>query len=300
MRICAACGSTGCDDGWRCADCGHTPARIGGIPSFAPDLAAENEGFRADYFAALAAVEGRSFWFHARNALIVWALRNYVPDAHDILEIGCGTGFVLRGIHAAYPAARLSGSEIFGAGLEFAASRVPSADLYQMDARHIPFREHFDAIGAFDVIEHIDDDRAVLAEAARAIRPGGCLLLTVPQHPALWSPQDEYAYHVRRYTSSDLRRKVGAAGFEIVRMTSFVALLLPLLFASRLRMRRRRPAAGEAFDAIDAVRTPGALNGALGAVMTLERAAIRAGLSFPAGGSLLLVARRRARSGDAA
>jgi SAM-dependent methyltransferase len=296
MRICPACGSGRCDDDWRCADCGNEPARVGGVPAFAPELAAENAGFRADYFAELAAVEGRSFWFHARNELIVWALRRYVPAFRDFLEIGCGTGFVLSGIHAAYPAAALSGSEIFQAGLEFAASRVPSADIYQMDARHIPFRDHFDAIGAFDVIEHIEDDRAVLAEAARALRPGGALLLTVPQHPALWSPQDEHAYHVRRYTSTDLRRKVEAAGFEIARMTSFVSLLLPLLFASRVRLRARRPAAGEAFDAIDAVRAPGRLNGALGAVMAVERAAIRAGLSFPAGGSLLLVARRRAGS----
>ena len=168
--------------------------------------------------------------------------------------------------------------------------RVPDARLYQMDDRHIPFRDHFDVIGAFDVIEHIDDDGAVLEEIARSLRPGGGLLLTVPQHPALWSPQDDHAHHVRRYTRSGLRRRVEAAGFEIVRVTSFTSLLLPMLAASRLR--KRRQAADTPFDVIDELRQPALVDLALEAVMSVERALIRAGLSFPAGGSLLVVARR--------
>jgi SAM-dependent methyltransferase len=185
----------------------------------------------------------------------------------------------------------LSGSEIFTAGLGFAAERVSSAQFYQMDARHIPFREAFDAIGAFDVLEHIEDDVAVIAEVGKALRPGGGFLFSVPQHPSLWSPQDEHAHHVRRYTAKEIRRKVEAAGFEVVRMTSFVSLLLPMMFASRLRMRGGK--ADEAFDAMDELRQPQAINMALEAVMTFERTLIRRGLSLPAGGSLLVVARKR-------
>ena len=290
MRICVACGSARCSEAWLCADCGNRPAVIDGFPAFAPDQATEDPGFREDLFAELADLEAGNFWFRARNDLITWALARYFPDLHSLLEIGCGTGFVLRGIEAAFPAADLAGSEIYQAGLAVAAARVPRAQLYQMDARQIPFRDHFDVIGAFDVIEHIDDDRAVLEETRRALRPGGGLLLTVPQHPSLWSPQDDHAHHVRRYTRSGLRRRVEAAGFEIVRMTSFTTLLLPMLAASRLRMRRQPP--GRPFDVIDELRQPRPVNLALEAVMWVERALIRAGLSFPTGGSLLLVARR--------
>ena len=127
----------------------------------------------------------------------------------------------------------------------------------------------FDAIGAFDVLEHIDDDEAVIAEVGRALRPGGGFLLSVPQHPSLWSPQDEHAHHVRRYTAAGLRRKLEAAGFEVIRMTSFVSLLLPMMFASRMRMRGGE--ADEAFDAMDELRQPRAVNMALEAVMTFER-----------------------------
>ena len=71
-----------------------------------------------------------------------------------------------------------------------------------MDARNIPFRDEFDVIGAFDVLEHIDEDVAVIDEVRKALRPGGGFLMSVPQHPALWSQQDERAFHVRRYTAA--------------------------------------------------------------------------------------------------
>jgi SAM-dependent methyltransferase len=291
LKICNACGSSHCDDAWSCADCGSRPVTIEGFKAFAPDLASDNAGFRVEYFDELARLEADNFWFRARNELIVWALQRYFPGARSFLEVGCGTGFVLSGIHAADPSLELSGSEIFSAGLALAATRVPSAHFSQMDARHIPYRDEFDVIGAFDVLEHIDEDTAVLAEIGRAVRPGGGFLATVPQHPSLWSLQDVHAHHVRRYTAAGLRRKVEAAGFEVVRMTSFVSLLLPTLVAARLRTRGRRTDVG--FDAMDELRQPRAVNSALEAVMTLERSLIRRGLSFPAGGSLLLVARKR-------
>ncbi len=290
MRICAACGSPGRDDTWTCPACGHTPPTVDGFRSFAPDFATDHPGFRPEYFAELAGLESGSFWFRARNELITWALATYFPGVQRLLEIGCGTGFVLASIRDRFPEVELSGSEVLSAGLAFAATRVPSAELYQMDATSIPFRDHFDVVAAFDVLEHIDDDGAAIDAVARALRPGGGFLMSVPQHPALWSPQDEAAQHVRRYTSGRLRRLLVARGFEILHSTSFVSLLLPLMLASRLLARTRRSDAP--FDAMDAVRQPGALNGVLERIMTAERRLITAGVSFPAGGSLLVVARR--------
>jgi SAM-dependent methyltransferase len=290
LKICPTCGSSRLDDAWNCADCGSKPAVIDGFNAFAPSLALENEGFREEYFGALAQVEAGNFWFRARNDLIVWALQRHFPECRTFLEIGCGTGFVLSGIRSADPLIELSGSEILSAGLAFAAARVPSAQFSQMDARHIPFRDAFDVIGAFDVLEHIAEDETVIAEVAKALRPGGGFLASVPQHPSLWSPQDARAHHVRRYTARELRRKVEAAGFEVIRMTSFVSLLLPMMFASRLRI--REGLSDDGFDGADVLRQPRAVNMALEAVMKIERTLIRRGLSFSAGGSLLLVARK--------
>ncbi len=274
---------------WRCPQCGFEPPRIGGFPAFAPELAQGASGYDPAHFAELARLEAGNFWFRARNRLLAWALQRYFPGARSFLEIGCGTGFVLSGLATAFRGLEATGSEVAAEGLAFAARRAPDAQLIQMDARQIPFREEFDVAGAFDVVEHIEDDRAVLRALHGAIVPGGGLMITVPQHPSLWSEYDVRARHVRRYRAADLRAKVMEAGFEIVKMTSFVTLLMPLMFASRLA--RRAP--DRNYDPLSELRIAPWLNWTLEQVLDLERLLIRAGLNLPVGGSLLVVARRK-------
>ncbi len=129
----------------------------------------------------------------------------------------------------------------------------------------------------------------MLKQLFQAVKPGGGVLITVPQHRFLWSRQDEYACHVRRYEPSELEDKVLAAGFTLVRSTSFVTLLTPLMLMSRWRKQKR---AGD-FDPLDELRLGAALNGALGQVMKLEATLIRSGLNMPFGGSRLVLATRR-------
>jgi len=291
VKLCLRCGAGFEGGDWRCPQCGSEPAALAGFPAFAPELARAEAGYDSTNFAALAELEARNFWFRARNRLIVWALGRYFPGARRFLEAGCGTGFVLTGITAAFPALEMTGSEVAAEGLAFAARRAPSARLIQMDARRIPFRGEFDVAGAFDVIEHIEDDRAVLRALREALVPGGGLLLTVPQHPFLWSEYDVRARHVRRYRAAELRTKLAEAGFEIVKMTSFVSLLLPLMIASRLV--QRAPSAG--YDPLAELRIGPWLNWLLEQALDFERLLIRAGIPLPAGGSLLVVARRRER-----
>ena len=245
-----------------------------------------NRGFEANFFELLYELEAGNFWFRSRNRLIIWALQQYFPKAQSFLEVGCGTGYVLSGIARSLPHLKLHGSEIFSDGLAFAAKRLPTVELFQMDARHIPFQEEYDVIGAFDVLEHIQEDGKVLQEMHRAIRPGGGLLLTVPQHPWLWSQADSYAHHVRRYRSQDLSQAIEQAGFSIVKMTSFVSLLLPLMLLSRLRQRQPDPN----YDPTAEFKISDWMNAALENVLTMELQFIRAGVSFPFGGSLLVVA----------
>lgn len=290
MRLCPGCGATLEAAGWDCSTCGHRPQQRAGFVALAPALAAQSEGFDPALFAELAALESRNFWFRARNRLLVWALRRYFPGAANFLEVGCGTGFVLQGIAAAFPALTLYASEAQTEGLAYAAGRVPRAQFLQMDARRMPFDREFDVIGAFDVIEHIAEDETVLAAMHRAVRPGGGILLTVPQHPSLWSEYDVRAHHVRRYTAGELQHKLTRAGFEIVKMTSFVSLLLPLMLLSR----RSQRVTGADYDPLAELRIAPVANVLLECVLDAERLLIRAGLSLPAGGSLLAVARRPA------
>lgn len=289
MKICLKCAKVFSSDGWICPACGYEPVRLNDIEVHAPEFVNAGGGFKAVYFSELAQLESSNFWFQARNELILWALRKYQPNASTFLEVGCGTGFVLSGIARAYPKLALSGSEIFLAGLSHAAERVPSAHFMQMDARRVPFVEEFDAIGAFDVLEHIEEDETVLAQLHCAIKPGGVLLLTVPQHPWLWSASDEYACHVRRYTRAEIEQKVLTAGFELLRSSSFVTSLLPTMMLSRVLQKQKT----KDFDPAGELKINAVLNKTFYALMMLELAGIRFGMNYPVGGSRLVVARKK-------
>lgn len=268
----------------------------GGALGLAKESAKSRAGFHAQAFSQLVQVEEGSFWFQARNQLIVWAVRRCFPQAESYLEIGCGTGFVLAAIKDTLSTARVCGSEIFPEGLLVARQRVPEAEFFQMDARDIPFIEEYDLIGAFDVLEHIEEDAAVLRQFFRAVNPGGGLILTVPQHPSLWSDVDVYSRHQRRYTRKELTEKVRSAGFEVIYGTSFVSLLLPALWL--MRVRKRTWAVPDDKSAAE-LQLGKATNAVLGKIMSVERFLIKRGISFSLGGSLLMLARKPASvSGD--
>lgn len=243
-------------------------------------------GYDPLYFERLFAVEDRSFWFRARSDLINWAVDAYFPRSSSFLEIGCGTGYVVGRLYQRHPEWAFVGTELHEEGLEVARRRLPAeVALRKVDATDNPYNEEFDLAGAFDVIEHIEDAKEVLAGLRRAIRPGGGLVVTVPQHGWLWSEADVHAQHVRRYSARQLRSEMNDAGFTVLRMTSFVTLLLPLMVSSRLVPGKRRGVEGE-------LSLPAPLNSALYTVMRLERGLIQSGVRLPLGGSLLAVARR--------
>lgn len=289
MKKCLTCSAISPSQYSACPTCEKSPERQEGFFTYAPALAQESDGFKATYFTDLARLEAGHFWFRARNHLILWALEKYCPKFRSFFEIGCGTGYVLSGVAKAYPEAKLYGSEIFTAGLVFAAARQPTIDFMQMDARNIPFVDEFEVIGAFDVLEHIQEDEQVLAQIHNALQPQGVMLLTVPQHAWLWSPIDDYACHVRRYAAKELHMKIKAAGFEILRSTSFVSSLLPAMFASRL-VQKLSPKKN--VDPLAEYRISPWLDSLFEKILGAELALIRNNINLPVGGSRLVVARK--------
>ena len=289
MKICLQCGERFNSDSWVCTSCSYTPEIAQGYPVFAKNLTKETESYNNEIYCDLAANDVETFfWTCARNSLIIYALNRYFPSTSSFFEIGCGAGYVLSAIEKSCPQIALYGSDALCDGLDNVKSRLKNVELFQMDARNIPFENEFDIVGAFDVLEHIRDDKAVLTSMYRAVKQGGGIIITVPQHPFLWGKSDDYACHVRRYTFKELEDKVIHAGFDIIRMTSFMSFLMPLLMILRLGVGKK-----DNYDPVSEYKINPVLNNILKNVMNVERSFIRLGFPFPWGSSLLVIAQKR-------
>lgn len=288
MKLCLQCGESFSAVGWQCPSCGYVPKMEAGRYIFAPDMATHEHGFDPNYFGELVDIEEKNWWFRSRRKLIIWALYHFFPQSKNFFEVGCGTGFMLSGIREAFPGVSLSGGELFMEGLACAAHRLPGVSLFQMDSSRIPFKEEFDVVGAFDLLEHIQDDQNVLIQIFKAVKRGGGVLLTVPQHPFLWSDWDKYAFHKRRYVSKEIIQKVEKAGFHVIGCTSFVSILLPLMLLDRWGRHNME----EGFDVFKRIKVRSSLNRAFFKLMSMEIFLIRTGISLPMGGSLLVAARK--------
>ena len=289
MRIkCPACSSETENMGEVCPACGFSVATIDGVEAWAPELAKLCSGdfFDPEKFKELVALEDANFWFQSRNELLLWTLNRYFGKSVRYAEIGCGTGYVLQAVEQALPDVAIVGTELFVEGLKYASQRCKRAKLVQLDARKIPWRSQFDVVDIFDVLEHIEDDKGVLEQIYKSLVVGGGVLITVPQHCWLWSAVDEAACHVRRYSVSELENKVKAAGFEILRSSSFVSLLLPMMVAARVVSRK------SATDAAAELHINRLLNYLFRKIMSVEFSLIRYGVNFPLGGSRLLIAKK--------
>lgn len=265
------------------------PVAIDGIPCYAPDSAYLNDGFPPALFQRLVDAEVRNFWYRSRARILRRQILRRLPGASEFLEVGCGTGSVLE-VLSRGTELRLTGAEAYLDGLKNARARLPRASFVQLDACNLPYRDRFDGVGLFDVLEHIDDDRAALRSAWAALRPGGWIFATAPQHPFLWSLNDEVAFHRRRYARGELAERIRGAGFSVERETSFVTTLFPLMALARLCKRKSE---ADPYDAVlKELELPGPVNAALGAAMRIDEALIATGLKLPFGGSVLVVGRR--------
>jgi SAM-dependent methyltransferase len=143
--------------------------------------------------------------------------------------------------------------------------------------------EGYDLIGAFDVIEHIDDDRAGIASIATKLKPGGKFVMTVPAHAWMWSAHDVVNHHKRRYSKRALKRLIEGSPLRLDSLGYFNSLLFPAAVAERLASKARGK------EDIDVALPPAPLNTALERTFAAERHLIGR-VPLPPGLSLYAVA----------
>lgn len=290
MKICLSCQKEFAGDSWRCPHCSWTPHFYETYPSFLDPRTVQDDSYPTTAYKRLHELEEASFWFQYRNSLIAMLISTYCPNTRSLLELGCGGGAVLRFLANTFPHMALYGADIHIEGLRYVTEMLPTVNCFQIDALNIPYRNEFDTIGLFDVLEHVDDDTRVLAEAAKALKEDGILIISVPQHPFLWSINDELACHKRRYTRPELAQKIGKAGYTILYLTSFVTFLFPLLLVVRSRLFPRK--SSDDNPICQELNLHPALNRTLAAICLLESWFIKKGSTFALGGSLICIAKR--------
>lgn len=187
----------------------------------------------------------------------VEALRRFgFPSNGTLLEIGCSTGFLLHNLKREFPDAELVGADTDLQALGRLGKSLPRVPLIQMDLLQCRMNERqFDAIVALNVLEHIENDHGAIVRMAKLLKPGGVLVVEVPQGPKLYDYYDAYLRHFRRYSREELVAKLRDAGLRIER-SGFLGVLpyLPFWMVKKLNRLRFGPRGGKAADVEGMVR----------------------------------------------
>ena len=228
----------------------------------------------------MAALEDHHWWFKGKRRLITPLLEAALAKLPTplVVDIGCGTGSNLSLVHERFPEARQVGIDMDPSALGYCLDRGEPAQLLRAFGLALPLRSgSADCVIALDFIEHVDDDLALIQEFARILRPGGCVVASVPAYPSLWSPHDTFMHHKRRYRSGELERRFAEAGLVVDKRYGFNFVLLPII--ALVRALKRQSKQSSPAGSSDFFELPGPIDAALQAVMAsvfwLESLAVR-------------------------
>jgi SAM-dependent methyltransferase len=256
----------------------------------------EPDNYDPRFFAKIAAVERKHFWFRARARVITSVARQVVSKlqpGYRFVEAGCGTGMVLRELVRVCSGGNVVGIDLFPEAVAFAA-KAASCPVIVGNLEEPTILGEADVVGTFDVLEHLADDRKILGGLNRVLKPGGTLILTVPAHMSLWSYFDVASCHYRRYTAAQLEQVLRETGFEVEYLTEFMMSLFPVLwFVRRLQGRGRKMGREDAVGkAANELKVVPVVNGILRLLLSWETIMIRRRWRLPIGTSLLAVSRK--------
>jgi SAM-dependent methyltransferase len=235
-------------------------------------------------FRLLGEIEESHWWFAGKRQL----LRSLLGDSRAgerVLDLGCGTGGILRDL---LPHGRCYGMDRSELALRICRDRG-FASLTRGDLLAIPFRSRsFDTVLLMDVIEHLDDDEGLLRRAAELLDAGGRIVVSVPAFRCLWSQHDVTFEHRRRYTARELTSVIRRAGLVPERVTYTNCAIFPV--AAVWRNLARRTGLGRIAPRHDFWPVPRWLNALLAKVYAVEGWLLRR-RNLPLGVSVACIAR---------
>lgn len=157
-----------------------------------------------NYYKEYYHLEREHWWFQARAEILMSHIGQIFNHKKDlkILNIGAATGYSSQLL---MQFGAVSSVEFDKDCYEFTRDTV-GIPIINASILELPFEdESFDLVCAFDVIEHVEDDKLAVREMARVCKKGGVFMVTVPAFMFLWSEHDVVNHHFRRYTAAQLR-----------------------------------------------------------------------------------------------
>lgn len=150
-------------------------------------------------------LEDSHWWFVGRRRILFPLIREALRACEDdlIVDVGCGTGGTVKPLSRDFKCLGIDHSQ---PAIDMARAKYPGCD-FICGKMPDDLRDTADQTALYmlmDVLEHIEDDRAFLADVVSLMRPGGHVLITVPASPTLWSGHDVAAGHYRRFEMDTL------------------------------------------------------------------------------------------------
>lgn len=235
-----------------------------------------------DEYRKLAETEDRMWYFRALHRRRThWLARLLSPGPAKVLDAGCGTGGFLRGLRSTRPEWSVTGVDLSPLACGLARERT-GAEIVEGSITALPFGDGtFDAVTTGDVLYHVADTAAALAEIVRCVKPGGAVVVNEPAYPWLWSYHDEAVASKHRFTRPGLVAHMQAAGLRVQFASYANMLALPLVVARRKLFPPAQPTS-------DVQLYPAPVEAGFSAMAWAEHAWTGRGWPLPAGSSVFV------------
>lgn len=243
---------------------------------------------RDDVYEEMFRIEDTHWWYVSKQRIVASLIDRFAAGGGgarlNIADLGCGCGAMLNRLKARHDVVGVDPSPL---AIQFSAKRGITVQQGSFP-NEIPLEsEKYDVVLLLDVIEHLQDDYAGIRTAARLLKPGGVVIVTVPAYQWLWSDWDELHHHFRRYNRKMLRQVLHAGRLTIEMLSYANTTLFPLAAAARVVHKIRK----KKIESADMQIPPAPVNAAFTAIYSSERLLLGR-LPLPFGLSVAAVARK--------
>jgi SAM-dependent methyltransferase len=177
------------------------------------------------------------FWTRRRFEVLRRMAPGLMEQASEVAEVGCGHGLLQRQIEDYYHR-HVTGFDLNDVALQQSVSRTSPVCCYDVLEQSPEYKNRFDVIFLFDVLEHIRDEASFLRAAQYHLAPAGKLVINVPAMPSMYSKFDREVGHFRRYNPESLRRVAERSGMTVAVWSYWGLPLTPLLVLRKFWLAR--------------------------------------------------------------